>query len=196
VSTRDLWLTEGISVLTQEGPGGVRIDRLAARLGLTKGSFHHHFAGIDGYREALLARIEQAQTDVLDRTAAALADIPPADALRSLPARLDELFDADLDRALRAWAIGDDTAGSVLERLDTARLAFIETLWRRAIGDPTRAATAALLPHLLLIGANAARPPIDEAGRRAVFDLLAELIPSVRSPTAGHADHRPGSQAR
>jgi hypothetical protein len=46
----------------------------------------------------------------------------------------------------------------VLERLDTARLAFIETLWRRALGDTTRVATAALLADLLLIGANAARP--------------------------------------
>jgi AcrR family transcriptional regulator len=179
VSTRDLWLHEGVAVLTQEGPGGVRIDRLAARLGLTKGSFHHHFAGIDGYRDALLAHVERTQTEVLDEAAAALADVPPADALRSLPARLDDLFDADLDRALRAWAIGDDAARVVLERLDTARLAFIETLWRRAIGDGARAHTAALLPHLLLIGANATRPPIDAAGRRALFDLLADLIPSV-----------------
>ena len=179
MSTRDLWLTEGVAVLTEEGPDGVRIDRLAARLGLTKGSFHHHFAGTDGYREALLARIERAQTDVLDKAAAELADVSPADALRSLPTRLDELFDADLDRALRAWAIGDSAARVVLEHLDTARLAFIETLWRRAIGNVTRAHTAALLPYLLLIGANAARPPIDAADRRAVFDLLTELIPSV-----------------
>lgn len=179
MSTRDLWLTEGVAVLTHEGPPGVRIDRLAARLGLTKGSFHHHFAGIDGYREALLERIERTQTDVLDDAAAELADVPATDALRSLPGRLDELFDADLDRALRAWAIGDDAARVVLERLDTARLAFIETLWRRAVGDATRARSAALLPHLLLIGANAARPPLDATERRAVFNLLAELIPNV-----------------
>ncbi|OLT11341.1 hypothetical protein BJF78_27025 [Pseudonocardia sp. CNS-139] len=180
MSTRDLWLGEGVAVLTQEGPGGVRIDRLAARLGLTKGSFHHHFAGIDGYREALLARVERAQTDVLDAAAGELAGLPPADALRSLPARLDDLFDADLDRALRAWAIGDPAARGVQERVDAARLAFVQELWRRVAGDNPRARTAALLPHLLLIGANAARPPLDDADRRAVFDLLAELIPHVR----------------
>jgi AcrR family transcriptional regulator len=184
VSTRDLWLAEGTAVLTLEGPDGVRIDRLAARLGLSKGSFHHHFAGMDGYRKALLDRIELAQLNILDQAAAAVADIDPVDALRSLPTRLDDLFDADLDRALRAWAVSDDTAAAVLARLDTARLAFIEALWRRALDDTGRAHTAALLPHLLLIGANAALPPIDAKSRRAVFDLLAELIPSVRSPEA------------
>jgi AcrR family transcriptional regulator len=184
VSTRDRWLAEGAAVLTHEGPDGVRIDRLAARLGLSKGSFHHHFAGMDGYRKALLAHIELNQTDILDRNAAALADIDPADALRSLPGHLDELFDADLDRALRAWAISDDTARDVLARLDAARRSFIESLWRRALGDTARAHTAALLPHLLLIGANAAQPPTDATSLRAVFDLLAELIPSVHSPKA------------
>jgi hypothetical protein len=114
VSTRDLWLTEGTAVLTHEGPDGIRIDRLATRLGLSKGSFHHHSAGIEGYRKALLGRIELTQMNILDQTSAALADVDRVDALRSLPAHLDELFDADLDRALRAWAISDHTAGAVL----------------------------------------------------------------------------------
>ncbi len=179
MGTRELWLGEGVVVLTEEGPGGVRIDRLAVRLGLTKGSFHHHFTGVADYHAALLAHIEQRQVDLLDTMSVEVTDLDPIDALRGLPARLDELFDADLDRALRAWAIGDSRARDVVERIDSARLAFLENLWRRAVPDPTRARAAALLPHLLLVGANATRPPLDAASRQAVFDLLTDLIPHV-----------------
>jgi AcrR family transcriptional regulator len=179
MGTRELWLDEGVVVLTDEGPGGVRIDRLAARLGLTKGSFHHHFAGVADYRTALLGHIERGQVDRLDTVSAEVAGLDPRDALRALPERLDELSDADLDRALRAWAIADDGARAVVERVDGARLAFLETLWSRAVPDPARARAAALLPHLLLVGANATRPPLDTASRQAVFDLLPDLIPHV-----------------
>ncbi|WP_433133705.1 hypothetical protein ACQPWW_16585 [Micromonospora sp. CA-240977] len=132
---------------TDEGPAGLRIDRLAARLGLTKGSF---------------------QVTLLHGLSDELATVDPVDALRAPPSRLDELFDAELDRALRAWAIGNDGARAVVERVDSARLTFLETLWNRAVPDPTRARAAALLPHLLLIGANAIRPPLDAASRRAL----------------------------
>ncbi|WP_406063202.1 TetR/AcrR family transcriptional regulator [Micromonospora sp. NBC_00860] len=179
MGTRDLWLGEGIVVLTDEGPAGLRIDRLAARLGLTKGSFHHHFTGVADYHAALLTHIEHGQVNLLDGLSSELATVDPVDALRALPSRLDELFDAELDRALRAWAIANDGARGVVERVDSARLTFLETLWNRAVPDPTRAHTAALLPHLLLIGANAIRPPLDAASRRAVFDLLPDLIPHV-----------------
>jgi AcrR family transcriptional regulator len=179
VSTRDRWLSEGTVVLADEGPDAVRIDRLAVRVGLSKGSFHHHFDGMTGYRAALLRRIEQQQVNLLDAVSAELAGVDPVDALRSLPARLDELFDAELDRALRAWAVGNSDAGDAVARIDQARLAFLETLWRRVVADPTRAHAAALLPHLLLIGANATRPPLDASSRQALFDLLPDLLPHV-----------------
>ncbi len=56
--TRDRWIDEGLLVLAEEGAPGVRIDRIAARLGLSKGSFFHHFDGIAAYRRALLDRWE------------------------------------------------------------------------------------------------------------------------------------------
>jgi AcrR family transcriptional regulator len=180
VRTRDLWLREGVVVLTEEGPGGVRIDRLAARLGLTKGSFHHHFAGVADYHAALLAHVERTQVDPLDAMSAETPGIDPADVLRGLPARLAELYDADLDRALRAWAIEDGGARDLVERIDRARLAFLEALWSQVVtDDPARARAAALLPHLLLVGANSIRPPLDDADRQAVFGLLPDLIPHV-----------------
>ncbi|MBW0115742.1 TetR/AcrR family transcriptional regulator [Pseudonocardia abyssalis] len=179
MSTRDLWLSAGAAALADEGPDAVRIDRLAVRVGLSKGSFHHHFSGIGGYRAALLERLEQMQVALLGAVSTELAALTPVDALRSLPARLDELVDADLDRALRAWAVGHREAGDTVERIDRARLEFLEALWRRVVADPSRAHAAALLPHLLLIGAGSVHPPLDSASRQALFDLLPDLLPHV-----------------
>ena len=189
-------------VLAEEGVPGVRIDRIATRLGLSKGSFFHHFDGVAAYRSALLERWEgQALHD--------LADAPPQAILEDLAARVGTLVDLRLEVAVRAWAFQDPEAAAAQERVDLARLAMLESIWSRIIDDPARARTAALLPHLLVIGATVALPATSREDLESVFGLLAELIPSVspvhtpaatlpsgnEQPTLG-ADERPNTKAR
>ncbi len=179
--TRERWLDEGMRALAQEGPPGVKIDRVAARLGLSKGSFFHHFDGIAGYRRALLNRWES-------RALQQLEDAPPQALLEGLAARVGDLVDLPLEAAVRAWATQDPDAAAAQERVDRARLAVLESIWGRMVDDPARAHAAALLPHLLLIGATVALPPTSREDLEAAFGLLAELIPSVlpeSPPTEG-----------
>ena len=53
MTTRDRWLNEGMAVLAEQGSRSIRVNRIAARLDLTKGSFHHHFDDIADYHRAL-----------------------------------------------------------------------------------------------------------------------------------------------
>ncbi len=170
--TRERWLDEGLRVLAEEGAPGVRIDRVAARLGLSKGSFFHHFDGIAAYRRALLDRWES--TAVRD-----LGDQPPQALLEDLAARVGALVDLRLEVAVRAWAFQDPDAAAAQERVDLARLAALEAVWSQLVDDPVRAHAAALLPHLLVIGASVALPATSRADLESVFGLLSELIPSV-----------------
>lgn len=196
MSARDRWLTEGLAALSTDGAEGVRADRIAARLGLTKGSFHHHFSGIEDYRHALLARHEHDQLAVLATISSDLQQVSGDAALSSLPQRLTELFDADLERAVRSWAFADPAARAVQERLDTARLTFLQRLWARALGDEGQAHVAALVPHLVAIGASMAQPRLPAADVARVFELLAVLVPqvgrpaSLPSPTVADSDHQ------
>jgi len=170
--SRDRWLDEGLRALADEGVPGVRIDRIAARLGLSKGSFFHHFESVGAYRAALLRHWEsQALQD--------LGDSPPPAVLEDLAARVGTLVDLRLENAVRAWAFQDPEAAASQERVDLARLAALERIWSRTIDDPERARAAALLPHLLVIGAGVALPPTGREDLERVFGLLAELIPSV-----------------
>lgn len=186
-SPRERWITEGLTVLAAEGAPAVRVDRIAHRLGLTKGSFHHHFQGADDYRRALLDRHEQDQMAELDRLAAEAADVPADVVLAMLPTLVARQIDNDLARAVRAWAISDPSARKVQQRLDEARLTFLQNLWTRILGDANRAHIAALVPHLIAVGASVAQPRLTTTQLNSVYALLAALAPGVT------ADEPPGS---
>jgi AcrR family transcriptional regulator len=178
MSARDRWIDEGMAVLREQGAAGVRVDRIAARLGLTKGSFHHHFRGADDYRRALLHRYESDTTAAIEAAVTAVAGLDAERAVMALPAHAD--VDPDLDGAVRGWAVEDDEARAVLQRVDAARLDALVRLWRQVLPDRRRARTAALVPHLVMIGASMARPTPTDRELRDVFALLATLVPSVR----------------
>ncbi|WP_164990559.1 TetR/AcrR family transcriptional regulator [Agromyces albus] len=179
MEARERWIEAGIEALRADGIDGVRIDRIARHLGLTKGSFHHHFSGAGQYRLALLERFESDATEALRRVDADLVEATALEALTRLPEVLDSLFDVPLERAVRAWAFADADALAALERVDAARLAAIEARWVAILGPGERARIAALVPHLLVIGASVAAPPISATELRAVFDLLASIAPAV-----------------
>ncbi|GAA2263684.1 TetR/AcrR family transcriptional regulator [Glycomyces scopariae] len=168
-----------MTVLTEQGATGLRIDRLAARLGLTKGSFHHHFKGAEDYRAALLERHEREQAAALADLERAAADGPPEAAFGMLADRVLDVLDADRERAVRAWSTGDPAARAVQERLDAARLALLERLWAKRSGESARSRAAALLPHLVVAGVSAVHPRPTPGEIRDVFALLAELAPGV-----------------
>jgi hypothetical protein len=79
----------------------------------------------------------------------------------------------------RGWAFENDEASAVQRRVDAARLDALISLWQQILPGPGRARIAALVPHLLMIGASVALPRPTTTDLREVFSLLATLVPSV-----------------
>ena len=52
--SRESWIAAALSVLEKRGIAAVKIDALAKRFRVTRGSFYFHFSGLDDLREALL----------------------------------------------------------------------------------------------------------------------------------------------
>ena len=176
-------MDEGLRVLADEGAPGVRIDRIAARLGLSKGSFHHHFAGADGYKRDLLAHYESLSVDALDSAIAGVADDASArDVLGALTAmiRCDgaDLYRPELDVAVRAWSTTDPDVRAVQQRVDTTRIDALARVWGRAVPDPAEARRSALLPYLLAVGASVVVPPVEVDDLRRLYELLLPLVPA------------------
>jgi len=120
--TRTDWLSAGLALLRDEGEHTLTIDRLCRAVGLSKGSFYHHFQHADAYRAALLDRWEQLQTDAPIEQTAGASD--PLQALRAVIGPLDH----PLELAVRAWAVRDGQARSALQRVDARRTAHLREL--------------------------------------------------------------------
>ncbi|MEV6160220.1 TetR/AcrR family transcriptional regulator [Nonomuraea sp. NPDC052129] len=195
-TARDRWLNEGLKVLAEEGEAGIRIDRIAARLNLSKGSFHHHFDGAEGYKKALLAHFEHLSIEMFEN---AISEAGESAGARVILARLTKLvrpggtglYRPELDIAVRAWATWDADVRAVQTRLDEARLSALQRVWRSVVASDEEARTAALLPYLLAVGATVVFPPIDADQLRDLYEILLPLVPDSSSQTRGGTTSSP-----
>ena len=121
--SRSDWLEAGLASIAKEGPNGIRIDRLCRQLHVSKGSFHHHFAGAGDFKQSLLAAYEARVVEALDQAIAQTAEATPKDALARLTASIantDGFYRPDLEVAMRAWAVSDSEVREVQQRVDEA----------------------------------------------------------------------------
>ncbi|NKY16282.1 TetR/AcrR family transcriptional regulator [Streptomyces somaliensis] len=183
-SRRD-WLEEGLAVLGEEGAPALTVDRLAARLKLTKGSFYHHFKGMAGYKADLLAHYEAEHTGRYVADAERRGGGTPHARLlylRELVLRDKDGSDA-LEIAVRAWALQDPEVCALQQRVDRARIGYLRELVRGDDGDADATPLARLL-YLLLVGAQQLVPPLPAGELREVYDLVLRLTPAGKGPAA------------
>lgn len=148
--TKAAWTEAGLRALAEEGVETVRVEPLARRLGVTKGSFYWHFSDRAALLEALLLQWEQSAThDVIETVE--LAAEAPDERLRLLT-RWVYRHGAQLDRAVRAWASHDGAAASAVARVDAERYEFVRCLFEAHGLSKAKAAMRARLLYTSLIG--------------------------------------------
>ncbi|MEO3782295.1 TetR/AcrR family transcriptional regulator [Actinocorallia sp. B10E7] len=118
VSRRD-WVEAAYQELVKAGEPGVGINALAARLGVTKGSFYWHFRDRSELLRALLDRWAHERTgEVLSLALGTTSD--PRERLRRVLLLGREV--APLDRAMRLWAQHDPEAAEAVRLADRTLL--------------------------------------------------------------------------
>lgn len=175
------WFIAGIQLLTQVGPQGLTIDALCRQLEVTKGSFYHHFSGYEDFHSSLLAFYEQEGTlDIINQ----LVDVPtPQGKLLGLldivvKASTSEVMDPE--KAIRAWALQDETVREVQARVDERRLNYVQGLCYEITGDAHRAKIMAQLLYTSLIGSEQIQPPLRGGDLRTLFDEFLKIY-NIRS---------------
>jgi AcrR family transcriptional regulator len=171
---RSAWIEEGFHILADEGDGALTVDALCQRLKRSKGSFYHHFDGRSGYVDALLAAWEQQATDRLIETGH--TDAPVEDRLRTVNHQASELRNARLERAIRGWAIREQAAGRVQDRVDRKRLTFLEELCSERMGGGEAATRLARVFQLAFVGAQHLDPPLEGEELYRTFRFLDPLF--------------------
>ena len=173
---RTAWIDAGLSALAAGGPDAVRVEALAAGLGVTKGGFYWHFSG----REALIADMldtwEQAGTeDVIARVDGAVSD-PRARVrqLFELAPSADQVFAVEL--ALRDWARRDPDVAKRLRRVDRRRLKYLRSLFAQFCANDDDAEARSMLAYSLFIGGSFIASQRAGRSRSQVLHLAVEHL--------------------
>lgn len=121
------WISAGLAALADGGVEAVRVERLAASLKVTKGSFYWHFKNRPHLLAALLEAWQAAATgDVI-----ATVEARGGDARQKLGHLFAIVIGADgrLDMAVRNWADQDRAARAAVEAVDRRRLDYVAGLF-------------------------------------------------------------------
>lgn len=145
-----VWTQAGLEQLSERGIDGVKVETLAARIGVTKGSFYWHFKDRDALLEAMLAdwrrRATLAIIDRLERTS--VAPIERLRGLLRLPVKgRSSEWGADVELAVRLWGRRDPRARAALEEVDQVRLRYIGRLLQDIGFQPQDAEARAILAY-------------------------------------------------
>jgi AcrR family transcriptional regulator len=169
----EAWIDAALAELASHGVDGVRVEVLAKRLGVTKGSFYWHFKDRDALlamtlerwrRRATLALIEHADRGT------------PAERLRQIleaPLRGRRAQTASVELALRLWGRGDLRARTTLEEVDGLRLSHIAQIFADAGVPADKARAHAVLAYAF----QQAGAPLVQGAAELMAEIQAILVP-------------------
>lgn len=147
---RSAWIGAALKALAAGGPDAVRIEALAAGLGVSKGGFYWHFANRQALLEETLDSWEKAGTEEVIARIEGLPDDPRAK-LRRLFA-LAPSADFAVELALRDWSRRDRDVAARLRRIDNRRMEFLRSLFAQFCAEEDDAEARSMLAYSLLVG--------------------------------------------
>ncbi len=139
------WTEGALQLIAEAGVGALTVKALAARLGVTKGSFYWHFRSRSELLEKALQRWEKRATK---ETMTALSAV--ADARQRLTFMLDTATQKPRVRSLYAalaQASEDETVRRVLNRVASARVKYLEDTYRELGLAPQEAKAKAVFAY-------------------------------------------------
>ncbi|MEU4343876.1 TetR/AcrR family transcriptional regulator [Nocardia sp. NPDC023852] len=149
VVTKEQYFDTALEVLAEFGFKGLNIGVLCRRLGVTSGSFYHHFGSWQGFVDALLDHWENRQVRIL-RTLKFNQGNPDDDirAMSVLAAGLHHAAEA----AIRAWAANDESVNLALKRVDESRRRTVHKAIKGVVGDDDTTTVVTSLGMAMLVG--------------------------------------------
>lgn len=166
----EAWLEQSLYVLAEVGATGLTIDALTTRLGVTKGSFYHHFKNYQTFKISLLDFFEE--TSTLNVIQIIEEQVTPEDKLQSLLETATGHPPA-LEVQIRAWALQDADVHVYQARIDQQRIAYVKAIFLEMTHNEQQSQMMADLLYLVNIGGQQLIPPLGQ-------DRFAELYTNLR----------------
>ncbi len=148
------WIESAIDVLAREGVAGLRVEVLAKRCGVTKGSFYWHFKDRQDLLAAMLEHWREGRIRDIDK----ITTVSPGHERDQLHFAI-EVYGASRNRkgmsielAVRDWARHDPQAAAVVEAVDLYRLECTHRLFVAAGMSDAEAKSRSLLLYACVFG--------------------------------------------
>lgn len=161
-----------MGLLAEDGPDGLTIATLCLRLGVTKGSFYHHFDGMPGFITALLAWFEDGQHQLV-----AMFRTEP-DLRRQLQLAIEHAvaLDHGAEAALRAWGRSNPQVAEAMTRVDGLREGYLRGAYLTAGTSQEDADFLARLAVDTLVGRQHRERPVNLTALAAAFARIRKMV--------------------
>lgn len=128
---REAWLEAARLALIEEGTAGIEVNKLAKRLGVTRGGFYWFFASREELLDALLDLWAQTSTVPFEQ----IPQAPGQSGAEKFKTLVDlwineQEYDPRWDGAVRDWARTSPKVLDTVHAVDTKRIGFIEQIFR------------------------------------------------------------------
>ncbi|MGF9908221.1 TetR/AcrR family transcriptional regulator [Brevibacillus porteri] len=143
---REDWIRAGLDMLAEAGIDAVRVEPLARKLKISKGSFYHHFPDRQALLDSMIDYWEEYATERIIRA-------PHSDNM-SLEQLLSSVFSSErkIEAAIYNWAKQHPALSKRLVEIEQRRVGFVASLYEKKGLAPTDAKARAQLAYLLYIG--------------------------------------------
>lgn len=175
---REAWIEAGLKALAEGGPDAVRVEPLAASLGVSKGGFYWHF----GDRGALLE-------EMLDGWERAVVEAPIESVEREPGdprAKLQQLFglaatvDFPVELAVRDWARRDAAVAARVRAVDDRRMAYLRSLFGQFCADSDDVEARSMLAFSLFVGSYFIAARHESRSRSEILQLAVDRLLAAR----------------
>ncbi len=146
-------LQAGLAALGREGISGVRVERLAAALGVTKGSFYHHFSKRQELLDGILTFWAEVATEQIISNTNAASGAPRERLLILALNVFSESGNHDqIEWAIRQWAVSSEEVAQAVASVDSRRIGYVRSLLEESGISPCVAEGRAHLMYRALVG--------------------------------------------
>ena len=167
--TPEHYFAAALDVIAGDGVEAVTIARLCERLGVTIGSFYHHFKGSTQFLQAFYGWWEAEHAfHLVDQARGEPDPIARLALLKKLSGGLPHRAEA----AIRAWSRSHPDAAAAQSRVDEARVAVVVDTLRELGLSAGRAKTMGVMAVSVLVGAQQTGRADDAALMKKVLDEL------------------------
>jgi AcrR family transcriptional regulator len=179
---RQDWIKAGLTVLAESGVGAVRVESLARRINMTKGSFYWHFKSHNDLLEAILAEWVEIDTNSIIEQVNRLDADPKTKLLRLFELAIADdgltprLAEGGIENAIRAWATNDPKIAPVLAQVDQRRLDYTKDLFLAIGFSEIEALVRARLAYYSLVGEFTVGVRANQAERLAEIRLQHTIL--------------------